>query len=209
MSERNDPQRRAILGAVAGLAGLAIANPKSASAQSGSGGGTAPATGPRQAWASVDRAVAIGPNAAPVADPLDILMIQQAFARYGMGHDEGLAPVLASLFTADAVVEVADGAGKPFQIVRGHEAVVANFANTFRQQADQRRHCFSNIIVEEMHGNQARALAYAIVSAASRGTLIMGASVIYTSELRKEQGIWKFSRLFIGMDAYTTPKPKV
>lgn len=71
--------RRAILGAVAGLAGLAIANPKSARAQSGSGSGSgpgsepAPTTGPRQAWASVDGAVAIGPNAAPVADPLDIL----------------------------------------------------------------------------------------------------------------------------------------
>jgi hypothetical protein len=153
--------------------------------------------------------VAVGPNAAPVADALDMLMIQQCFARYGMGHDEGLGAVLSTLFTQDAVVEVADGHGTPFQVVRGADAVVANFANTFRQQGDQRRHCFTNIIVEEASGTQARALAYALVSVAARGGLTIGAAVIYTADLRKEAGLWKFARLFIGMDAYTTPKPKV
>ncbi|MBB3955287.1 nuclear transport factor 2 family protein [Novosphingobium sediminicola] len=203
MREIESEGRRIVLGAVAGLAGLAVVGPVSASEDSG------PQNTPRQAWATKDNAVNIGPNAAPVADALDMLMIQQCFARYGMGHDEGLGPVLASLFTQDAVVEVADGHGAPFQVVRGREAVVANFANSFRQQGDQRRHCFTNIIVEEASANKARVLAYALVSVAAHGGLILGAAVIYTADLRKEGGIWRFSRLFIGMDAYTTPKPKV
>lgn len=204
MREIESEGRRAVLGAVAGLAGLAVAGPVSASEPE-----AGPQNTPRQAWATKDKAVNIGPNAPPVCDALDMLMIQQCFARYGMGHDEGLGDVLATLFTPDAVVEVADGHGAPFQVVRGREAVVANFANSFRQQGDQRRHCFTNIIVEEASANKARVLAYALVSVAARGSLILGAAVIYTADLRKEGGIWRFSRLFIGMDAYTTPKPKV
>jgi len=203
MTDRIEADRRAILGAVAGVAGLAYAGPVLAQ-----GTATAAQT-PRQAWATKDGAVTIGPNAAPVASALDMLLISQAFSRYGMAHDEGLGPVLSTLFTADAVVEVADGHGKPFQTVRGHAAVVANFASTFGQQGDQRRHCFSNVLVEEASDTHARALAYALVSVAAGGGLILGAAVIYTADLRKEGGLWKFSRLFIGMDAYTTPKPKV
>jgi hypothetical protein len=208
MKEIESESRRVILGAVAGMmgagiAGLAVASPVSASEDSG------PQSDPPQAWATKDKAVNIGPNAAPVGGALDMLMIQQCFARYGMGHDEGLGAVLSTLFTHDAVVEVADGQGTPFQVVRGHDAVVANFANTFGQQGDQRRHCFTNIIVEEATASHARALAYALVSVAARGSLILGAAVIYTADLRKEAGLWKFARLFIGMDAYATPKPKV
>jgi len=202
MNGMEDMGRRAALSAVAGFAGLALASPVFASEDEAQ-------QTPRQAWASKDKAVNIGLNAAPVCDALDMMMIQQCFARYGMGHDEGLGAVLHSLFTPDAVVEVADGHGAPFQVVRGREAVVANFANTFGQQGDQRRHCFSNIIVEEASSASARALAYGLVSVAARGTLFVGAAVIYTADLRKQGGVWRFSRLFIGMDAYTTPKPKV
>lgn len=202
MTEHCDASRRTILGAVAGMAGLAYAGPVLAQ-------GGAAEQKPRQAWASKDGAVAIGPNAAPVASALDMLLISQAFARYGMAHDEGLGAVLATLFTADAMVEVADGNGKPFQTVTGHAAVIANFANTFGQQADQRRHCIGNVLVEEATATTARALAYGLVSVAAGGGLILGAAVIYTARLRKEGGVWKFARLFIGMDAYTTPKPRV
>lgn len=202
MTDRIEADRRAILGAVAGVAGLAYAGPVLAQT-------AAAEPQPRQAWATKDGAVKIGPNAAPVTSALDMLLIQQAFARYGMAYDEGLSPVLATLFTQDAAVEVAEGSARPFQKVEGLKAILANFSNTFGQQADQRRHCFSNIIVEEATETTARALAYALVSVASHGGLIISVAVIYTANLRKEGGLWKFSRLFIGMDVYTLPKPKV
>lgn len=194
-------ERRTLLGGVAGLAGAAYA-------------AKAPAeeppvqSKPRQAWAHRDGKIAIRPNRPPVADAIDMLMIQDAFGRYGIAYDEGQGPVLASLFTDDAVVEVAEGSAKPFQSLRGHAAIIANFANAFGQQRDQRRHCFSNIVVEQVSGGEALVLAYAIVTVAANG-LTLGATVIYTTKLRKQDGVWRFAYMFIGMDAYTTPKPKV
>jgi ketosteroid isomerase-like protein len=194
-------ERRVLLAAVAGLAGAAYASQTQAAA-------SPEASKPRQAWAHRDGKIALRANRAPVADALDMLMIQETFGSYGMAYDEGQQAVLASIFTDDAVVEVAEGSAKPFQSVHGHAGILANFANTFGQQGDQRRHCFSNILIEQVEGNEALVLAYGIVTVAANG-LTIGATVIYTTRLRKQDGIWRFAYMFIGMDAYTTPKPKV
>lgn len=193
-------ERRMLLGAVAGLAGAAYAGQARASAPGG--------TSPRQAWAHRDGKIALGLNLPPVTDALDMLMIQQAFGRFGMAYDEGRGAVLATLFTDDAVLETAEAQAKPFQTLTGKPAVLANFANVFGQQGDQRRHCFTNVVLETMKDDEATALAYAIVTVAANG-LTLGATVYYTTKLRKQGGLWRFSYMFIGMDAYTTPKPKV
>ena len=57
------------------------------------------------------------------ADLLDYLQIQESFARYGMAYDEARIDVLAELFTADAVVELGRGSGKPFATLTGSWAV--------------------------------------------------------------------------------------
>lgn len=164
---------------------------------------------PRQGWAHKDGAVAMRPpsKVAALANPMDYLLIHEALARYGMAHDELQFDVLSDLFTDDAVLEVAKGNGQPFQTVTGGKAIVANFANVLGQQQDQRRHCFANILIEELTDDRALAIAYGLVSVAADG-LILGATVIYRVELRKAAH-WRFSRLFIGMDDYTTPAPKV
>ena len=47
------------------------------------------------------------------------VMITEAFSRFGIAYDEAQLPVLASLFTEDALLEVADGQGEPFEKTRG------------------------------------------------------------------------------------------
>jgi hypothetical protein len=171
-----------------------------------------PPTKPRQGWAHKDGRIAMKANGAAdvLADPMAYLQIQEAFARYGMAHDEVQIPVLDSMFTDDALLEVADGSGTPFQTVRSRTAIVTNFANVLSQQRDQRRHCFSNILIESLTATEAQALAYALVSVAADG-LILGATVFYSASLRRAdgKGPWRFSKMFIGMDAYVTAKPKV
>lgn len=200
-----DRDRRTILlGAVTGAV-LAPAIAQAADA-------LPPVTKPRQGWAHKDGRITMALNgAAKVAsDPLAYLQIQEAFCRYGIAHDEVQIPVLDSMFTDDAVLQVAEGSGMPFQTVKGRKSITANFANVLSQQRDQRRHCFSNILVESLTATEATAIAYGLVSVAADG-LILGATVIYSATLRRtgKTGAWRFSKLFIGMDAYTTPKPKV
>lgn len=207
MDEIGDPTRRGVL--VAGVAGIGLAWAGPAFGSNDSKVSAVDAGVPPQAWASRGGVLEIGVNAPAVADAHDMLMIQQVFARYGMAYDEGLGPVLRTLFTDSAVLELAQGQAKPFKSFQGRENIVMNFLSAFQQQADQRRHCFTNIIIEERAGNQARTLAYALVSVASEGAMIIGSAVVYTGNLIKEGGVWKFAKLYIGMDAYTTPKPKV
>jgi ketosteroid isomerase-like protein len=198
----DDTRRRLLFGAIAGAAAVPMIE------------GVAAAQGrpsePRQGWASKDGAIKLRTPATvqATADPMAYLLIHEAFARYGIAHDEVAIPVLTALFTDDAVLEVAKGNGKPFQTVRGGKAIVANFANVLSQQRDQRRHCFSNIVIERLSGDAADAIAYGLVSVAADG-LILGATVVYNASLRRVGGHWRFSRLFIGMDDYTTPPPKV
>lgn len=167
-------------------------------------------TAPRQAWAHKDHRVELlAQDQAPQVAPADYLAIQQAFARFGIAYDEGRGEVLASLFTDDAVVEVADGQGKPFERSVGRDAVVRQMAAAFAAQADQRRHLISNVLVERFAPTEAKALAYGLVTVAADG-LYVGASVIYSATLRRApNGPWRFSALFIGIDSYVGKKPKV
>jgi hypothetical protein len=66
-----------------------------------------------------------------------------------------------------------------------------------------------NVLVDELDltAGTATALAFSIVSRAADG-LTLGASVIYTARLRREDdGCWRFAYFFIGMDTYAGEKP--
>ena len=165
---------------------------------------------PRQAWIHKDQRIQLLPQGAVTdnGDMLSRLMIQEAFARFGIAYDEGRSDVLASLFTEDAVLEMADGKGLPFQRTVGREAVLKQFASAWTQQADQRRHLISNVVIEKLSASDAKALAYGVVTVATDG-LFLGASVIYSADLRRgADGFWRFAQLFIGMDTYVGKKPK-
>ena len=166
-------------------------------------------TFPRQAWAHKDGAIKLGgpKHASSLRNVADYLMVCESFARYGIAYDDTQYDVLRALFTDDAVVELAKGAGKPFTTVKGGDAILANFRQALGFQADQRRHCFTNLVVEHLGRREAKALAYAIVTIAADG-LTLGATVIYSADLRKDAaGRWQFSRFYIGMDDYAGPPP--
>jgi SnoaL-like domain len=198
-------RRRLLELAVFGAGGLVAAN----SAQAQVPARMAVAGFPRQAWAHKDGVIKLrGPSdARTIKSPIDYLLVCESFGRYGIAYDETQFDVLRQLFTDDAVVELAKGDGKPFTTVSGLEPILANFRQALDFQTDQRRHCFSNVVVEHLGRREATALAYAIVTIASNG-LTLGATVIYTANLRKDAGgRWQFSRLYIGMDDYAGPSP--
>lgn len=161
-----------------------------------------------QAWASALGLAPVPPRD-PGGDPAHQLAIAEVFARYGIAHDEGDETAMADLFTEAAVLEVSQ-AGPVFQRVAGRAAIVANFAAVFAQQTDQRRHAISNICLDAMAGGIARAAAYGLVSAATGRDLRLAASCIYSADLQLgPDGLWRFARLWIGLDLYTGTAPRV
>jgi hypothetical protein len=172
--------------------------------------GTMPSK-PRPAWAHKDKRIQLLPQGAATdtGDLKSRLMIIEAFSRFGIAYDEAQLPVLASLFTEDALLEIADGQGEPFEKTRGSIAIAKHFASALAQQGDQRRHLISNVVIERLAPNEASALAYGVVTVAADG-LYLGASVIYAADLRRGvDGVWRFSRFFIGIDHYAGKKPSV
>src|SRR3984957_4945107 len=179
----------------------------------GDGGMSGPAGDvPVQAWAHREGLVHLEPLAPAAWTPgtgAARLQIAEAFSRFAIGHDEARVDVLMSCFTADGVLQVAQGHAEPFAVHHGRTAIGAELGRIIGQQADQRRHLISNIVVERLDATTARALAYGLVSGvgASYG-LRLGASVIYVADLAREaDGCWRFTSFFIGMDAYAGDKP--
>ena len=169
---------------------------------------------PAQAWAHHEGLVHMQPLGAAAASwtPEAVvarLQIAETFYRFAIGHDEARIDVLESCFATHGILQVAQGHAEPFTAHQGRTAVGAALRNVIGQQADQRRHLISNIVLERLDGTQARALAYGLVSTAGPGDgLRLGASVIYLADLvRESDGCWRFSRFFIGMDAYAGDKP--
>lgn len=161
-------------------------------------------TQPKQAWAHNSGVVHLQPNGVVLAadDALNRQRIQEAFSRWGIAYDEARIDVVRSLFTKDAVFEVTQGSAEPIARAVGVDDIVNNVTNALQQQADQRRHAISNIVIDRLTKNEATAIAYGIVTIAANG-LSLGASVIYSGELRRENdGVWRFSKFIIGMDDY-------
>jgi hypothetical protein len=135
--------------------------------------------------------------------------IAEVFYRFAVTYDEAQIPQLVTCFTENASYEVAQSQAEPFVIFSGRADILANLPAVTRMQGDQRRHLISNVLVEELDlaAGTASAIAYAIVAVAANG-LSVGASVIYSARLsREEDGCWRFTNLFIGMDSYAGERP--
>jgi hypothetical protein len=168
------------------------------------------AAGPPRAWAHAGHVVDLKPNGTPIAnkDPLDRALVQESFARWGIAYDEGRLDVISSLFTTDAKFEVLNGSPTPIVATQGHDAVVAGIKSAIAQQGDQRRHLISNVVIDRLTATEATAIAYAVVVVPDK-PMYVGTTVIYSANLRKSGGVWRFSRLVIGMDGYEGTPPSV
>jgi hypothetical protein len=169
-------------------------------------------TRPPPAWAPRDGKITMSPLAPADWSPPALAaraQIAEAFYRFAISHDEARVDVLASCFTPDTVFEVAQGQAEPFASFHGRDEVFARLTAIIAEQADQRRHLMGNVLVEQLDlaAGTASALAFSVVTRAADG-LTLGASVVYTANLRREpDGCWRFTYFFIGMDTYAGEKP--
>ena len=159
---------------------------------------------PPQHWATKVGWVDLQPNGVAVesSSVLDRMLIHEAFYRWGIAWDEARLEVVRSLFTLQGELVITRGSDRPTSRHVGPDVIAKYVDDASKVQADQRRHAMTNVVIDRLTANEATAIAYGIVTVAANG-LSLGATVIYSAELRREaDGVWRFSRFVIGMDDY-------
>jgi hypothetical protein len=136
--------------------------------------------------------------------------VAEAYHRFAIAHDEGLVEVLASCFCEDAVYEVKMGAAT-VALLETREAIRSGVARVLQQQADQRRHAITAVVVDDLDLTSGTATSFAVgVVTTLREELTLGASVLYRARVvRDKDGCWRFRHFVIGMDAYAGTAPSV
>lgn len=157
---------------------------------------------PLPAWGSKAGLVNLEPRtkAIDASEVADRLAIQDAFTRWSIGLDEGRLDVLRDLFTNDADYTVITSRGEVVTKHVGPDAIAERIRTLQIRQADQRRHAISSITIEKLAGDTAEAVAYAVTVRSANGPSLLG-SVLYTGSLKRgADGIWRFTRLNVGLD---------
>jgi hypothetical protein len=159
---------------------------------------------PAPAWARLgghtDLAAAVPAGSAGSA--VDRILIAERIARYGWCYDERDRAGLGECFTEDGVWEGlimgTDRVG-PFP---GREAIVEFLTGFWDEQDDQRRHVFTNVVVDTLDGDRATAQAYLqLLSSREAATHTETAGPYWFEIARGSDDVWRLARLAAGFDA--------
>lgn len=158
---------------------------------------------PQPAWATTadhvqTKALAADEDSSRAADRA---LIAERVHRYGWGYDERNRSQLAECFTTDGQWEAnimgVDRIG-PFE---GRDAVVDFLTEFWAEQTDQRRHIFTNVIVDDLAGDGAVAHAYLTLTATADATLQTVTNGPYRFTMQRDEGVWRIAHLYAGFDA--------
>ena len=165
--------------------------------------------GPEPGWAAKIRHARVKPLVADAGGAGDAgagtaverVLIAECIHRYGWGYDERDRDLLTACFTADAVWEGCIMGRDPVGPCEGRDAVVQFLVDFWETQSDQRRHIFTNVVVDDLGETDAVAHAYLVLTASSEGTMTPITNGPYRLTMRKEDGVWRIARLTAGFDA--------
>ena len=165
--------------------------------------GDEPAKGPVPAWAERNGQLALGPLGLDdeSSRATDRALIAERVYRYGWSYDERRADLLADCFTPDAVWEGSVMGEQAVGPLEGREAIVAWLGEFWDNQRDQRRHIFTNLIVDRLTDSGAVAHAYLLLTAAAGAVMTPVTAGPYRLVMRKEPDSWRIERLVAGFDA--------
>lgn len=131
----------------------------------------------------------------------DRAMIIERVHRYGWGYDERHVELLADCFTADGVWEGSLMGGDQVGPYQGRDEVVRFLCDFWDVQTDQRRHIFTNVVVDLTGPDAAVAHAYLLLTASAAGVMTPITTGPYRLVLRREAGVWRIAHLLAGFDA--------
>ena len=158
---------------------------------------------PAPAWAKETGHVVLRPltNGATSESGVDRALIAERIYRYGWAYDERIPELLGDCFTDDGVWEGSIMGQITVGPFVGREAIVDFLASFWTVQNDQRRHIFTNVIIDELSDAEAVGQAYLMLTASSDSTMTPVTNGPYRFEFAKEDDSWRMKRLVGGFDA--------
>jgi hypothetical protein len=163
---------------------------------------------PVPAWAHSSRIVDLGP--ADVWGAIPALLVaeaQQCVNRYGWAFDERRENVLREVFTEDAVWEASVMDETPVGPFVGQDAIVTWLSRFWTIQKDQRRHVFTNFIVDKNADDRMTAYCYLQLLGSTRASSRFEVAGFSRCELVRVGPRWAISRYTAGFDAPFWPMP--
>jgi len=132
----------------------------------------------------------------------DRILAAERIYRYGWAYDERDSDALIDCFTEQAVWEGRLMGVDQIGPHKGRGAVVTWLSGFWNEQNDQRRHLFTNVIVDEPCGMEITAHAYLLLASSSGGsTTIVSAGPYRFALACGEDCAWRIARLVGGFDA--------
>jgi ketosteroid isomerase-like protein len=128
-------------------------------------------------------------------------VVAESVARYAWAYDERDAAALADCFAPDGIWEGNLQGLHPIGPYVGREAVVDFLTGFWAEQEDQRRHVFSNLVVDVEDAGRASVHAYLVLTSAESGDVRAVTTGPYRFEVLALDGIWRISRLSAGFDS--------
>lgn len=146
----------------------------------------------------------VGPGSPnPGGDPgVDRVLIMDRIFRYAWGFDERNLEGIGECFTEDGIwegwIEGTEQVG-PFE---GRAAIQRFMGDFFPHQQDQRRHVFTNIIIDDFTGASATAHAYLLLMGSTHGETVPVTVGPYRFDLVKgDDATWRLEHLYGGWDS--------
>lgn len=140
-----------------------------------------------------------GPHAANEA--IERSLITERIYRYGWAYDERDRSLFADCFVENSVWEgsvMGDVAVGPFI---GRDAIVAWNTDFWNVQTDQRRHIFTNVIIDDLSESSAVTHAYLLLTSSLDANMTPVTTAAYRIELAKEAESWRIKHLVSSFDA--------
>lgn len=135
-------------------------------------------------------------------EALDRVLIADRIYRYGFAFDERRLDQLVAGFTEDALWEGSIMGTDQVGPFHGRQEINDFMAEFFPVQVDQRRHVFTNVIIDELEGDSANAYAYLVLWSSQDGVTKAVTCGPYRFVLhRDESGVWLIKELHGGWDS--------
>jgi hypothetical protein len=131
---------------------------------------------------------------------MERLMIAERIYRYGWGYDERDQALLGDCFADDGIWEGSIMGQQPLGPFTGRDEIVAWLMTFWNEQTDQRRHRFTNVIIQDLTQVSATAHAYLMLTAATNGIVTPVTTGPYRFELTRRADSWRFARLVANFD---------
>lgn len=158
---------------------------------------------PTPGWSRIARhaSPAPAPGGGALEEAVARSLVGERIARYGWAYDERDADALADCFSADGIWEGSLMGSTRIGPHRGRQAVVDFLSGFWPYQHDQRRHVFSNVVVDLEGPGRATAVAYLVLMSVADAAVRTVTTGPYRFDLVEEDSTWRLSRLSAGFDA--------